>query len=103
MDYRPDRDSAGNLLGGHQRRRRVPLYDNMVVALAEDNEGSLWISTTEGLVRRLPDGRTVRYAIHQSALGDLVTGLLYDTEGRLWVGHRGGAGLIVLKPRPAAS
>jgi ligand-binding sensor domain-containing protein/two-component sensor histidine kinase len=83
--------------------RRVALSDQMVVALAEDREGSLWMSTTTGLVRRLPDGRTVRYAIQPSLLGDLVTSLLCDAEGRLWIGHRGGAGLTVLKPQPAAS
>ena len=83
--------------------RRVALHDQMVVAIAEDGEGSLWMSTTNGLVRWLPDGRMVRYAIQPSLLGDLVTELLCDTEGRLWVGHRGGAGLIVLKPQPAAS
>lgn len=83
--------------------RRLALQDQMVVAIAEDREGSLWMSTTTGLVRCLPDGRMVRYAIQPSLLGDLVTELLYDTEGRLWVGHRGGAGLIVLKPQPAAS
>lgn len=89
---------------GQATFRRVALYNDMVmvVAFAEDREGSLWISTGNGLVRRLPDGRTVRYAIQPSAVGDLVTALLYDTEGRLWVGHRGGAGLIVLKPQPAA-
>src|SRR5439155_27324992 len=36
-------------------------------------------------------------------LGDLATALLFDTDGRLWVGHREGAGLIVLKPQPASS
>jgi len=89
---------------GQATFRRVALYgDQIVVAFAEDREGSLWISTTSGLMRRLPDGRTVRYAIQPSALGDLATGLLCDTEGRLWVGHRGGAGLVVLKPQPATS
>ena len=88
---------------GQARFRRVALSDQMVVAIAEDREGSLWMSTTTGLVRRLPDGRTVRYAIQPSGLGDLLTSLLFDNEGRLWVGHRGGAGLIVLKPQPAAS
>ena len=88
---------------GQATFRRVALSDQMVVALAEDREGSLWMSTTTGLVRRLLDGRTVRYAIQPTLLGDLVTALLYDTEGRLWVGHRGGAGLIVLKPQPATS
>ncbi|HXI94056.1 MAG TPA: two-component regulator propeller domain-containing protein, partial [Blastocatellia bacterium] len=88
---------------GQAAFQRVALSDQMVVAFAEDNEGSLWMSTSEGLVRRLPDGRTVRYLIQPSPFGNLFTVLLFDTEGRLWVGHRGGAGLIVLKPQPATS
>src|SRR5438034_1716354 len=94
---------------GQATFRRVALNlrwpDREVVAraLVEDREGSLWVSTNNGLLRRLPDGRTVRYTIQPSSLGDLVTSLMYDTEGRLWVGHRGGAGLIVLKPEPASS
>src|SRR6266851_2703195 len=88
---------------GQATFRRVALSGDMVVAFAEDREGSLWMSTTAGLVRRLPDGGLVRYAIHPSGLGDLLTSLLFDTEGRLWVGHRGGGGLIVLKPQSATS
>jgi ligand-binding sensor domain-containing protein/two-component sensor histidine kinase len=68
----------------------------------DDKEGSLWASTQGlGLVRRLPDGRTVRYKIEPSSFGDLVESLMFDPEGRLWIGHRGGAGLVVFKPEPA--
>lgn len=68
----------------------------------DDKEGSLWASTQGlGLVRRLPDGRTVRYKIQPSSFGDLVESLMFDPEGRLWIGHRGGAGLVVFKPEPA--
>ena len=75
----------------------VPVRD-----LIEDSEGSLWVSTQgRGLVRRLPDGRIVRYAIQP--LADLVESLMFDSEGRLWIAHRGGAALIVFKPEPASS
>jgi len=73
-----------------------------VRALIEDREGNLWLSTQGlGLLRILPDGRTVRYIIQQ--LDDLVESLLFDSDGRLWIAHRGGAGLVVFKPELAAS
>ncbi len=76
----------------------------IVRALAEDNEGSLWVGTQGiGLLRLLPDGRTVRYAIQPSPLGDLVESLMLDHEGSMWIAHRGGAGLIVFQPESTSS
>ncbi len=90
--------------------RRIALNLNelehqvVVRALIADREGSLWVSTQGlGLLRILPDGRTVRYSMQPAPLGDLVESLLFDSDGRLWIAHRGGAGLVVYKPEPAAS
>jgi len=42
-------------------------------------------------------------AIQPSPLGDLVESLMFDHEGRLWIAHRGGAGLIVFQPESTSS
>src|SRR5437870_99948 len=96
--------------GGQTTFRRVALnmreleYQVGVRALIEDREGSLWVSTQGlGLLRLLPDGQTVRYKIQPSPLGDLTESLLFDSEDRLWIAHRGGAGLVVFKPESASS
>lgn len=71
-----------------------------VNGMVEDAEGSLWIATTAGLIRRLPDGRNVRYEFAATESGGRATHLLFDGENRLWVGFIGG--LLVLKPEPMA-
>jgi PAS domain S-box-containing protein len=70
-----------------------------VYAMVEDQEGSLWIGTLLGLMRRLPDGRTIHYPLESSPTR-IVSALLLDTEGRLWLGYQNG--LLVVKPEPAA-
>jgi signal transduction histidine kinase/ligand-binding sensor domain-containing protein len=72
-----------------------------VAALVEDREGSLWIGTADGLIRRLPNGRIVHYSPSNSAPLHFVRALLLDRENRLWIGHT--AGLLVLHPEPAAA
>lgn len=66
-----------------------------VWSFAEDGEGSLWIGTKYGLVRRQPDGASIWYAIHPSER-DVVFALLLDPDGRMWLGHADG--LAVFKP-----
>ncbi len=89
--------------GGHESFRKVDLGLPeghrwvLVLSLAEDQEGRLWIGTWEGLFVRTPDGRVRHYEISPSQGFDYVRALLLDAEGRLWVGHMG-AGVIVLDP-----
>jgi ligand-binding sensor domain-containing protein len=67
-----------------------------VRAFLEDGEGSLWIGTSRGLVRRLPSGDMVQHQLAPSGLPDYVRALLQDKDGRIWVGHK--LGLIAFVP-----
>lgn len=66
-----------------------------VWAFIEDQDHSLWIGTSAGLVRRSTDGRMISYPVQSSGVS-YVWSLLKDHEGRLWVGHT--AGLLILIP-----
>jgi signal transduction histidine kinase/ligand-binding sensor domain-containing protein len=72
-----------------------------VWALVEDRAANLWVATKFGLVRRGPDGRTTHYRIQPSAVDDVVTALLLDIDGQLWLGHR--SGLITFDPKLLSS
>jgi signal transduction histidine kinase/ligand-binding sensor domain-containing protein len=71
-----------------------------VWSFAVDREGSLWVGTRFGLIRILPDGRIVSYAVRPDPDDDQVYGLLYSPEdGLLWIGHQ--SGFAIFKPPPA--
>ncbi len=69
-----------------------------VWAMLEDGDGSLWIGSRFGLLRRAPDGRIVQYTVDPRGSSDHVWAIVMDDEGRLWVGHN--SGLIVFRPPP---
>lgn len=76
-------------------REPVPTVSRVV----ESRDGSLWMSTGSGLVRRAPDGRVALHRLSSgSPMNAYLTGIHEDAGGHLWVGSR--RGLYVLKPRP---
>jgi signal transduction histidine kinase/ligand-binding sensor domain-containing protein len=62
------------------------------------SDGSFWIATSWGLVRRLPTGRDIFYRI-ESPRTDYLSSILEDSAGRIWIGRS--SGIYVFKPEPA--
>jgi signal transduction histidine kinase/streptogramin lyase len=71
-----------------------------VTAMYEAEDGSFWISTSFGLVRRLPDARTIFYP-HPRAMIEGSTAMLLDTQNRVWLKRE--LDLFVIKPEPIES
>lgn len=61
-------------------------------------DGSLWLGTTRGLLRRLPDGRTIRVTTGRELGSELVQSLFEDKEGRIWASY--GSDFYILNPEP---
>ncbi|HST19940.1 MAG TPA: two-component regulator propeller domain-containing protein [Blastocatellia bacterium] len=81
----------------------LPLETNKdygVTSLYEAADGSFWINTTFGLVRRLPDKRVLFYP-YQAALIEGVTAMILDKQDRVWL--KRGLDLFVFKPEPIES
>jgi ligand-binding sensor domain-containing protein len=98
--FRLDSDRGGKFLPVAMGVPSHPEQEMQVWGFVEDGEGSLWISTKFGLVRRLPDGSMLHYSVQPLSSGrDMVRAMLLDREGRLWVGHE--SWLVIFKPLPA--
>jgi signal transduction histidine kinase/ligand-binding sensor domain-containing protein len=70
-----------------------------VRAFADGGDGSLWIATDAGLVRRTPDGRFLTYDVPRPiAVGDEAYSVRADAAGRVWIVFR--TGVFVLAPEP---
>jgi ligand-binding sensor domain-containing protein/signal transduction histidine kinase len=65
---------------------------------AEGRDGTLWIGTSWGLVRRLPGGATFHYRVAPAQGADHVRAVMVDEGDRMWIGHD--TGLIVFRPDP---
>ncbi|HEX5716126.1 MAG TPA: two-component regulator propeller domain-containing protein [Thermoanaerobaculia bacterium] len=65
----------------------LPARPQTIDSFAETPDGSLWIGTQQGLLRRLPDGRTSFQPVLPHHGDDRVLDLEVDRKGRLWVVH----------------
>jgi signal transduction histidine kinase/ligand-binding sensor domain-containing protein len=66
-----------------------------ILAISEGRDGSLWLATSWGLVRRFADGKQVFYSI-DDARTNALNSVLQDRNGRIWVGREKGG--VVIKP-----
>lgn len=73
----------------------------VIAAIVEATDGSLWINTSWGLVRRLPDSRIVFYEHTTTLINGGNSSMLADKGGRIWLTRRGE--VLVFKPEPAES
>ncbi len=71
-----------------------------IVAAAEGADGSLWLNTTWGLVRRLPDARIVFYE-HPDESPAALGSMVIDGKGKIWLTV--GTKLLILNPSPIES
>lgn len=72
----------------------------LILGMVEAPDLSIWLNTSWGLVRWLPDGRRVFYP-HDRGVGGGSSALLVDRSGRVWLSRS--AQLIVFKPEPIES
>jgi signal transduction histidine kinase/ligand-binding sensor domain-containing protein len=80
---------------------RVGPGDKGVTEILDDRLGGLWLGTDRGELRRLRrDGAVEAVALPGGAGMQGVSALYENSDGRLWVGRRGG--LCVSAPRAAA-
>lgn len=71
----------------------------VIASFCEGRDGSLWVVTSRGLLRRLPDGREMFYSIQPRSVGMLAS-VLEDRGGRIWLTSR--TGIYIIKPESVA-
>ena len=72
----------------------------VIFDLEETIDGSLWMNTSWGIVRKLADGRIVFYPYDEYITGGATT-MLADRNGRIWLSRS--ANLVVMKPEPISA
>ena len=95
-------DGAYLYSGGRLERVPAIATHTDVRAFYEDGDGSMWISTSNGIYVTDGDGRHVKR--HYDVPGNLVRSIARDDNGRIWVATFGN-GLLVYSPnmKPLAS
>ena len=63
--------------------------------IIEGQDKSLCLTTTDGLIRRRPDGSETFY-VSEAPRSDYLTDILEDSEGRIWLAYQ--SVIYVLKP-----
>ena len=70
-----------------------------ITGFRQARDGSFWIASTQGVMRRLPDGRSIFYK-DENTRTDLFTSVLKDNAGRIWLTRS--SGIYVFKPETSA-
>jgi signal transduction histidine kinase/ligand-binding sensor domain-containing protein len=86
------RTGMGRLVGGkiepYPLPRSVPQFT--AARLLRDNDGNLWIGTSDAGLLHVHQGRTDAFAQADGLSGDFVTAFFIDREGTIWVATDGG-------------
>jgi len=83
------------------------LTGDVVYAIFEDREGSLWVATVDGL-DRFRDVAVATYSVKQGLSNAVVSSVLASTDGSLWIGtndrlNRWSHGRATVDGQPAAT
>lgn len=70
----------------HNAEDPSSLSNDVVIAVAQDAEGNLWVGTQDGLNRMTDEGTFEKVA----SASEVIRDLHLDSEGTLWVGSYGG-------------
>lgn len=80
-----------------QEKLNLPVAkEPAVYRLSESKDGSLWLDTTAGVVRRLPDGRKIYYHDESNIIASFRAIISDDSTDHIWVLHD--LELFVMKP-----
>ena len=71
-----------------------------IFQMREAADGSIWMNTTQGVVRRLPDGRLTLYQ-HETTVRTGLASMVVEPDGLVWVIWRND--FFVIKPAPIDS